>query len=83
MSCTPRAVRPEPIHPMTPRYIILIEASIKGAKELPKTSIKSDEAEIAVLLLRNTKALTNVNASKPIPVKSIMYEINIVLSSTV
>jgi len=76
-------VRTEPIHPITPKYIILIDASIRGAKELPKTSIKSDEAVITGLLLRKTKAFMNVKASKPIPVKMRMYEINIGLSSTI
>ena len=52
-SCTPRAVSPEPIHPMTPRYIIRMDAPIRGAKELPKASIKSDEAVIDGLLMRN------------------------------
>ncbi len=52
-SCTPRAVSPEPIHPMTPRYIIRMDAPIRGAKELPKTSNKSDDPVIDGLLMRN------------------------------
>ena len=53
ISCTPRVVSPEPIHPMTPRYIIRMDAPIRGAKALPKASIKSDDAVIEELLMRN------------------------------
>jgi len=52
-SCTPRAVSPEPIHPMTPRYIIRMDAPIRGAKALPKASIRSDDAVMDGLLMRN------------------------------
>ncbi len=51
-SCTPRVVSPEPIHPMIPRYIIRIDAPIRGAKELPKTSTKSEEPVREGLLTR-------------------------------
>ena len=53
ISCTPRAVSPEPIHPMTPRYIIRMDAPIRGAKELPKVSIRSDDPVMDGLLMRN------------------------------
>jgi len=53
ISCTPRVVSPEPIHPMTPRYIIRMDAPIRGAKELPKTSNKSDDPVMDGLLMRN------------------------------
>ena len=52
-SCTPRVVSPEPIHPMMPRYIIRMDAAIRGAKELPKTSTRSDDPVMAGLLMRN------------------------------
>ena len=51
-SCTPRVVSPEPIHPMIPRYIIRIDAPIRGAKELPKTSTKSEDPVRDGLLTR-------------------------------
>ena len=53
ISCTPLVVSPEPIHPMMPRYIIRMDASIRGAKEVPKTSIRSDDPAIDGLLMRN------------------------------
>lgn len=53
ISCTPRAVSPEPIHPMTQRYIIRMDAPIRGAKELPKVSIRSDDPVMDGLLMRN------------------------------
>ena len=52
-SCTPRVISPEPIQPMTPRYIIRMDAPIRGAKELPKTSIMSDDPVMDGLLMRN------------------------------
>jgi len=82
-SCTPRAVNPEPIHPMTPRYIIRMDAPIRGAKELPKTSTKSDDPVIDGLLMRNMKALMNVKASKPMPIKRMIYAVVIDLSFTI
>jgi len=52
-SCTPRVVSPVPIHPMIPKYIIRIDAPIRGAKELPKTSTKSEDPVMDGLLIRN------------------------------
>jgi len=52
ISCTPRVVSPEPIHPMMPRYIILMDAPIRGAKEAPKTSTRSDDPVMDGLLMR-------------------------------
>jgi len=52
-SCTPRAVSPEPIHPMTPRYMIRMDAPIRGAKALPKASIRSDVPVMDGLVIRN------------------------------
>ena len=52
-SCIPRVVSNEPIHPMTPRYIIRMDAPIRGAKALPKASMRSDDAVMAELLMRN------------------------------
>ena len=51
-SCTPRVVNPEPIHPMTPRYMIRMDAPIRGAKELPKASIRSDDPVMDWLAVR-------------------------------
>jgi hypothetical protein len=51
--CTPREVSPEPIHPMTPRYIVRIDAPIRGAKELPNTSTMSEDPVMDGLLMRN------------------------------
>ena len=82
-SCTPRDVSPAPIHPITPRYIIRMDAPIRGAKELPKTSIRSVDTVIEGLLTRKRQALMNVNANKPIPVKSIIYARVIGLSFTI
>jgi hypothetical protein len=38
---------------MTPRYIIRIDAPIRGAKELPNTSTMSEDPVMDGLLMRN------------------------------
>ena len=81
MSWTPRAVSPEPIHPMTPRYIIRMDPPMRGVNALPKTSTRSDDAVMAGLLMRNMYELMNVKATKPMPVKRVAYAIIIALSS--
>jgi hypothetical protein len=80
ISCTPRAVSIELTQPMTPRNIIRIDASIKGAKALPKVSTKSDDPVMGGLLMRNMYALMNVNANRAIPTKRMTYAIVSALS---
>jgi len=63
-----------------PRYIIRIEAPIRGVRELPKTSTRSEEPLIEGLLRRKMNALMKVKASKPTPTNRVTYAMSIELS---
>jgi len=53
ISCIPRAVNPAPIHPMMPRYIIRMDAPMRGARALPKVSTRFADSVMDGLLMRN------------------------------
>ena len=49
----PLMVKSEPIHPITPRYIMRMLVDIKGAKASPKVCTRSSEAIIERFCVRN------------------------------
>ncbi len=79
-SCTPLTVSREPIHPMTPRYMIRMHVKTNGANASPKTAIRSDDPVMDGSLLRNRYALIKVKASRATPMKRVAYPEIIVLS---
>jgi len=80
-SCTPLMVSKEPIHPITPRYIIRIHVTIKGANAAPKTVTRSGDPAMDRSLLRNRYALKKVKASRATPMKRVTYPETRALSS--
>jgi len=72
-SCTPLIVSREPIHPIMPRYMMRMHASINGAKAVPKTVTRSGDPAMVGLLLRNRNALAKVKASRATPMKRVTY----------
>jgi hypothetical protein len=49
-----------------------MDASISGANELPNASTRFDDVSIGWFVAKKTYALMKVNASNPIPVKSVI-----------
>ena len=65
----PLSVRSEPIHPIMPRYIMCMQVATSGAKAWPKAATRSCVPSMLISSERSQKALRNVNANSPTPMK--------------
>ncbi len=70
MRVTPLMVTSEPTQPMTPRYIMCMDAAMSGASASPKVLTRSPFAIMEMLWVRNPYAAMKVLINSMTPITS-------------